>query len=191
MIEQRFAPPTEVKVPASHVVRDVIETLILTLLTFWLAQSVVQGFRVDGPSMEPTLHTGQRLFVYKLGYMLDEPQRGDIVVFWPPYESDERLIKRIIGLPGDHVEIEDDQLLINGEVLREPYLQDSPHYSGEWIVPDGSYFVLGDNRNSSYDSHNWSSYLPRDNIIGKAAVIYWPVAEWELVPHASALYGRP
>ena len=175
------------EVPISHVARDIIETIVLTLLAFWLAQSVVQGFRVTGPSMTPTLLDGHFLFVNKLGYFLEDPGRGDIIVFWPPYESEDRLIKRIIGVPGDEVEVREGEVFVNGVVLDEPYISAPPSYSGEWTVPAENYFVLGDNRNSSYDGHNWTSFLPRDNIIGKAAVIYWPVPNWGRAPHVPIL----
>ena len=171
------------EVPISHVARDIIETIVLTLLAFWLAQSVVQGFRVTGPSMTPTLLDGHFLFVNKLNYVLEDPDRGDIIVFWPPYESEDRLIKRIIGVAGDEIEVQDGQVFVNGLILDEPYISSPPSYSGEWTVPEGSFFVLGDNRNSSYDGHNWTSFLPRDNIIGKAAVIYWPIPNWGKAPH--------
>ena len=175
------------EVPISHVIRDIVETIVLTLLAFWLAQSVVQGFRVTGPSMMPTLLDGQFLFVNKLGYFLEVPSRGDIIVFWPPYESEDRLIKRVIGIPGDTVSVHDQRVYVNGVELEEPYINADPSYSGEWQVPEGEYFVLGDNRNSSYDGHNWTSYVPRDNIVGKAAIIYWPVPNWGLAPHVPIL----
>ncbi len=171
--------------PATLLVREVVETIILTLFIFWMVNAVTGRFRIEGHSMEPTLHEGQYVLINKLAYSLDEPQRGDIIVLEFPNDPSRDFIKRIIGLPGDSVEIGDQRVMVNGEVLDEPYIKAPPSYSGSWIVPQGSFFVLGDNRNNSHDSHSWS-FLPRDEIVGKAWLIYWGPADWGLVPH----YGQ-
>jgi signal peptidase I len=88
----------------------------------------------------------------------------------------------VVGVPGDHIEISDGQVRINGTVLDEPYINADPSYNGAWDVPEDNYFVLGDNRNNSSDSHNWS-FLPRDDVVGKAWVIYWGPENWGLVAH--------
>lgn len=176
---------TETQQPPEVVVREIIETLLLTFFIFWLVNSLVGRYRIDGSSMNPTLENGQYLLINNLSYYLDEPERGDIIVFHHP-NSDLNLIKRVIGLPGDHVEISDRTVKVNDVVLNEPYIQASPTYTGEWMVPEGEFFVLGDNRNSSSDSHTWG-FLPEENIIGKAIIIYWPFADWEQVPH----YAQP
>jgi signal peptidase I len=174
-VEPENRQPTEV------IVREIIETLLLTFFIFWLINSFVGRYRIDGSSMNPTLADGQYLLINNLSYYLDEPQRGDIIVFHHP-NSDLNLIKRVIGLPGDTITIQNRQVSVNGKVLNEPYIQSPPTYSGEWVVPLGQYFVLGDNRNSSSDSHTWS-FLPQENIVGKADVIYYPFSDWGLVPH--------
>ncbi|WP_420629755.1 signal peptidase I [Candidatus Leptofilum sp.] len=183
----------ERKQPTELVVREIIETLLLTFFIFWLVNSFVGRYRIDGSSMNPTLDNGQYLLINNFSYYLNEPNHGDIVVFEHP-NSDLNLIKRVIGVPGDHVEVRqlvevvNDQevsrrvVLVNGIELNEPYIQAAPTYTGDWLVPDDEFFVLGDNRNSSSDSHSWG-FLPEENIIGKAMVVYWPVADWELVPH--------
>ena len=178
-------PEAETQQPPEVVVREIIETLLLTFFIFWLVNSLVGRYRIDGSSMNPTLENGQYLLINNLSYYLDEPERGDIIVFHHP-NSDLNLIKRVIGLPGDHVEINDRTVKVNDVVLNEPYIQASPTYTGEWMVPEGEFFVLGDNRNSSSDSHTWG-FLPKENIIGKATVIYWPFADWDQVPH----YAQP
>ena len=168
--------------PTSLVVREIIETLLLTFFIFWLVNSLLIGrYRIDGSSMNPTLVDGEYLIINNLSYYLDEPQRGDVIVFQHP-NNDLNLIKRVIGLPGDTVDVKNGEVRVNDILLDEPYIQAAPTYSGHWEVPQASYFVLGDNRNNSSDSHSWS-YLPEENIIGKAEVIYWPPQDWIVVPH--------
>jgi len=186
--DRQLSPPvaeapaqTELRQPTELVAREIIETLLLTFFIFWLVNSLVGRYRIDGNSMNPTLENGQYLLINNLSYYLDEPDQGEIIVFHHP-NSDLNLIKRVIGLPGDHVEIRDGQVIVNGATLTEPYIQASPNYNGSWDVPADQYFVLGDNRNSSSDSHTWS-FLPEENIVGKAMVIYWPYRDWAPVPH--------
>jgi signal peptidase I len=167
--------------PAEVVAREIIETLLLTFFIFWIVNSLVGRYKIDGSSMNPTLADGQYLIINNVSYLLEEPERGDIIVFRHP-NNDLNLIKRVIGLPGDHVEVQNHHVVVNGVTLDEPYIKAPPDYSGSWDIPAGKYFVLGDNRNNSSDSSAWL-YLPRENILGKAMVIYWPPSDWELVPH--------
>lgn len=169
------------KQPTELFVRELIETLLLTFFIFFLVNSFVGRYRIDGSSMFPTLEDSEYLIVNNLSYYLSEPERGDIIVFHHP-TSDLNLIKRVIGLPGDHVVIENGTVTVNGVPLDEPYISAPPTYRGQWTVPEGEYFVLGDNRNSSSDSHTWS-FLPEENIVGKAIFIYWPFSRWGEVPH--------
>ena len=169
--------------PARVVVREIIETLLLTLFIFWLVNTATGRYRVQGHSMLPTLHEGEYLIINKLSYQLDDPGRGDIIVLHYPRDPSREYIKRIIGLPGDQVEVSDGQVQVNGRLLREPYLEGTPTYQTQsWTVPDNHFFVLGDNRNNSSDSRDWS-FLPRNEIVGKAWLIYWGVDDWGLVPH--------
>lgn len=172
---------TENRQPTELVVREIIETLLLTFFIFWLVNGLIGRYRIDGSSMNPTLIDGEYLIINNVTYLLDEPQRGEIIVFEHP-RNDLNLIKRVIGLPGDHVEINSGTVWVNDTPLSEPYIAAPPNYSGSWDVPEGQFFVLGDNRNNSSDSHSWG-YLPRDNILGKAAFVYWPPSEWGPVPH--------
>ncbi len=129
--------------------------------------------------MESTLKDGQRLLVNKVVYHLHEPERGDVIIFCLPDIPPVDYIKRIIGLPGDSIEIKNGAVYVNGIQLDEPY--DHPRYTYHLDeVPENNYFVLGDNRNNSHDSHR--GWTVRDNdIIGKAWLSIWPPDEWGLV----------
>lgn len=193
--------------------RELTETILLALLIFLLVRAVVQNFKVEGSSMEPTLHSGQYLLVNKAAYfyidwsrvsrylpflntvegkthLFGSPQRGDVVVFRFPRDPSRDFIKRVIGLPGDTVEVRTGRVYINGAPLDEPYLTDSPHYTvpRETLASD-NYFVLGDNRNSSSDSHVWG-VVPRENIVGKAWVVYWPMDSWGLLSNHTLTAAR-
>jgi signal peptidase I len=158
--------------------REVLETilpavLIAFLINFFLAQAT----QVHGQSMEPTLHSDQRLVVEKVSYRFHGPRRGDVIVLKSPQQSSELLIKRVIGLPGEAVEIRQGRVYINGEEWDEPYLERSP--GGNWgpiIVPPLHVFVLGDNRSFSNDSRAFGM-VPIENIVGRAWVSYWPFNE--------------
>jgi signal peptidase I len=178
------ASPDEGKKKAVSVFLDIIETLVFSLLLFALINTLTARIRVDGMSMEPTLHSGEFVLVNRLAYRFGEPRYGDVIVFRFPRNPEQEYIKRIIGLPGDQVVIADRQVLVNGEVLEEPYIAALPRYKNTWVIPEGSLFVLGDNRNNSSDSHNWGP-VPIENVVGKAIFVYWPPADWGLVGHAS------
>ena len=161
---------------------DILETLILAVVLYFGINAVSARVRVDGFSMNPSLANGEYILVNKLAYRLGEPARGDIIVFSFPLDPEQDLIKRVIGLPGETVTVEDGRVSVNGVPLEEPYIAASPLYNGTWVVTDDQLFVLGDNRNESKDSHEWG-LLPLDNIIGKAILIYWPPPKWELIDH--------
>ena len=166
--------------------RDLVETLVLALIIFTIVNTLTGRYEVQSISMEPTLHEGQYLIVSKMAYWLHSPERGDIVVLDPPNaQGGIPYIKRVIGLPGETVEIRAGWVLVDGIPLEEEYIMASPDYPMPATeIPEGEYFVLGDNRNSSNDSHNgWT--VPRDNIIGKASFIYWPPSKLGVVKHYS------
>ncbi len=170
--------------------RELAETLILTLVIFLVIRFAVQNFRIEGLSMEPNFHDGQYLFVNKLLYMLQPPQRGDVVVFVPPNNNSRDFIKRVIGLPGDRIEIRSGAVFINGEALNETYPLNPASYStGSLVVPPDEYFVLGDNRNYSSDSHSWGT-VSKKSIIGKAWFSYWPPQMMGLVPDYTSAAGK-
>lgn len=196
--------------------REILETAILAILIFALVRSVVLNFKVEGSSMLPTMSNGEMILVnrnayreFNLGDLVDwipgvpeqnwftivdwgEPERGDVIVFIPPEPGDQKpYIKRVIGLPGDHIQItEDFSVLVNGIAIEEPYIGD---YRSECVrvtnfpycdltVPEGHYFVMGDHRNNSQDSR-YFSVVEEDRIIGKAWLIYWPMSDFGTVSH--------
>lgn len=170
------------------VIRELLETILFTLLIYFLVRFFVfENYRVEGHSMAPTLADQQYLVVSKLSYRLGEPQRGDIVVFQDPRNPDRKLIKRVIGLPGEVVAIQQGEVFINGQQISESYTNGRGHYSvPSTPIPAGQYYVLGDNRSNSSDSHNWGT-LGGDYIVGKAWLSYWPPDLWGIVPHQA--YG--
>jgi signal peptidase I len=159
---------------------EVVETLVLTVIIFLVIQNfVAQPYRIEQMSMEQTLEPGQYVLIDKLSPRWADYARGDVVVFWPPdTEHDVPFIKRVIGLPGDRVEIKDGLVYVNGVELDEPYVFEGPtepSVLGEVIVvPPGSYFAMGDHRSDSTDSRVFG-FIERDDIIGRALVRYWPL----------------
>ncbi len=162
---------------------EFLQTILIAGLLFLVVNMLTARIRVEGDSMEPTLHNNEFVVVSRLAYRWSTPTRGDIVVFRFPLDPERRFVKRVIGLPGETVKVEHGTVYIDGIALDEAYLLAEPHYSGEWQVGVNEVFVLGDNRNNSSDSQNWGN-LPLDEIIGKAELVYWPPAEVGLIPHS-------
>ena len=170
--------------------REILITVVLAVAIFLALQAAIDSVVIPSPSMEPTLEIGQRLIVSKVSYLFHEPERGDIVTFHPPNQPKDAtpLIKRIIGLPGESVEIKDGIVYIhNGDgntlPLDEPYVAEQARstFVGD-TIPENEYFVLGDNRNNSDDSRRgWT--VPQENIIGKAWLTIWPPVQWGLFHH--------
>ena len=138
---------------------DIIETLLLAMILYFGIDAISSRVRVQNVSMQPTLYEGEFVLVSKISYWIGAPDVGDVVVFHSRTEPGEDFIKRIIGTPGDTVDVQNGKVMVNGFRLDEPYIADVPLYEGEWVVPADSYFVLGDNRNQSSDSHRWG-YVP-------------------------------
>ena len=164
---------------------ELVETIVFTLVIYVLVRTFLfENYRVVGHSMIPTLEDNQFLVVSKLDYRLHEPRRGDIIVFRDPRDGDRKLIKRIIGLPGETVQIQNGQVFVNDQRLNEPYIPSLGRYTQPPMpIPGTQYYVLGDNRNNSSDSHNWGT-LPKEKIVGKAWLSYWPPELWGVMPHA-------
>ena len=170
---------------------DVLETILLSLVLFLGINAVSSRIRVESISMQPTLYAGNFVLVNKVAYKLGAPSRGDIIIFrYPPDPTQVPYIKRVIGLPGDRIRIADGKVYINDQLFTEPYLTVTTQRGGTWIVPEGSLFVMGDNRNNSSDSRSWG-WVPIQNVIGKAEVIYWPPKKWSLLHFPSAAAAQP
>jgi signal peptidase I len=188
---------------AVHIGADLAQSAVFAVALILGIRLVVQNFRVEGVSMQPNFAGGQVLVVNRAAYfhvdnaalaralpttvqgsvhyLFGGPSRGDVAVFRAPPQPDTDYIKRVIGLPGDTVSIQNGQLVVNGEHLVEPYIQFPADYSfpeegGQLIVPDGEYFVLGDNRPESLDSH-YGWFVPVEDLIGRAWLRYWPPNE--------------
>ena len=168
-----------------RILREILITALIAFAIFLPMKATVQGYEVQYSCMLPNIHDGDWIIVGKLSYRVSEPQRGDVVVFNPPeyLNSEYPFIKRVIGLPGETIEVRDGFVYVDGTPLQEDYLNAEPRYTtGPLVVPDGEYFVLGDNRNSANDSHNgWT--VSRDSLIGKARVTYWPPSRWSIIDH--------
>lgn len=187
----------------AHLVREIIETVILTLLVFLVVHIAVQTFQVEGPSMQPGLATNQYLLVNATAYWFGGPQRGDVVVFHDgqdticgqPGRSD--LVKRVITLPGDTIQITATQVIVDGVTLREPYLQPEPgNAESSQIIPPtklgaNQYFVMGDNRLNSCDSRSDSvGLVSRSAIHGRALAVFWPIGQMHWLPNYSSVFAH-
>lgn len=168
-----------------------LKTIVLSgVLAFGIRTFVAEARYIPSGSMLPTLQIDDRLIIDKISYNFSNPVRGDIVVFSPTdalkqQNFKDAFIKRLIGLPGDKVEVKGEKLYVNDQLIQENYIDEKPNYDyGPVTVPPNQYLVLGDNRNNSYDSHYWG-FVPRDRIIGKAVVRFWPlnrVGELQPIP---------
>ena len=168
-------------------IRETLQVILLALVIFFAIHFMIQNFRIDGTSMEPNIHNGEYIIVNKTAYWFGHnPQRGDVIIFNAPDQPQNDWVKRVIGLPGDKVEVRGDgTVYVNGQQLEEPYLP--PHHSGTsgtWTVPEDQYFVMGDNRSASLDSRA-KGPVPRNRIIGKAWLIIWPLHDWGWAPNRS------
>jgi signal peptidase I len=179
-----------------RLVREVIETIVLTILMFLVIRFAIQNFNIEGHSMEPSLHDQELILVDKWTYLFHPPTLGDVIVFIAPPEPSQDYIKRVIGLPGDHVIVQNTTVIVDNVTLNETYV--NPANQGNLyaykaineIIPSNMYFVLGDNRIGSSDSRAWG-LVPRKNIIGRAALVYWPLQQDNdgFLPNVSAVFS--
>jgi len=167
------------------ILREVGIIVLIAVAVFVLLRLTVQSYTVVMSSMEPNFEEGECIMVNKVCYRSSGPQRGEVIIFDPPFNSQYPFIKRVIGLPGETVEIKEGRVFIDGIPIEEEYIMEPPNYMmPAQEIPEGEYFVLGDNRNNSNDSHSsWT--VPQDNIIGRAWFIYWPPSKLGVVKHYS------
>ena len=161
---------------------QMLEPLLFAGLIYGALEVGTGRFRVDGPSMQPNLHTGEFVLADRLVYRLGPPRRGDVVVVHPPPAPEQAFLKRLIGLPGEFVAVEGGVVRIDGVALAEPYLLEPPGYTGAWTLGEDEYLVLGDNRNDSSDSHIWGP-VHRSAIEARALLIYWPFDDAGFIEH--------
>ena len=189
----------------SRVLRELIEAVVLASLVFMVIQTSIRNFKVDGSSMDPTLEHGQFLMVNKLVYFqldtdrlsrivpfwqadmasnrfpIHPPQRREVIVFHFPRDTSKDFVKRVIGLPGEKVELLDGSVFINDRLLKEPYITTSYNSTmAPVILGDDEYFVMGDNRRSSNDSRTWGP-VPESHLLGKVWFVYWPFSRIQLL----------
>lgn len=210
-LDSSSSPPVTkptTQLPVKSFWREVLETVLLTIIIFFMVKSLIANFRILGSSMEPSFHTEQLVLVNKAAYFhfdtnawtrlipgiqpnlnqdlfwtFGGPKRGDVVIFEPPDSINEDYIKRVIGLPGDRVEVKGGKVYLNEQAIDEPYIKEAPYspYAAT-VVPPNNLFVMGDNRNASRDSRSFGM-LPVDKIVGKALFVYWPSGDkWGVVP---------
>lgn len=175
--------------------REIVETIILTIVMFAVIHLAIQNYDVDGPSMEPSLHNQERIMVDKVSYLLRAPARGDVIVFVAPPQPSLNYVKRIIAVPGDVITVEGNTVEVNNVKLKETYV-DSFYQGNPYepiinrVVPKDDYFVMGDDRKNSSDSREWG-FVPRKNIVGRAALVYWPLnmGNSGLLPDVSSVFA--
>lgn len=189
-----------------HVIRELLQATALFLLVFIALHFSIQNFRIEGTSMSPTLANGQHILVSKMPYFIVNlgaltqripfwegsdhdvapfapmaPSHGEVIAFNAPLDPSRQLMKRVIGVPGDTIEVDGGQVIRNGKPLNEPYVVNRDRRSIKPVkVPEGFYYVLGDNRPGSSDSRNWG-FVPKEKIIGRAWFSYWPSNRFEFI----------
>ncbi len=182
-----YDPPPRPRLRDSRgLLSELLELVILVLAIYTLVNLATSRYVVEGQSMLPTFEGDEYLIVNRFEYMFSDPQRGDIVIFHYPNNPERDFIKRIIGVPGDTVRLQQGQVMVNDDILHEPYIDDfcrsGSCSEGEWTLGEDQFFVLGDNRNSSQDSTSFGP-IDRSVIVGRAWVKYWPPSEWDLIQH--------
>ncbi len=184
MIEN--AVVTRPKLRQRSLIYEIVETIVLIVAIYALVDLASVRFYVDGPSMESTFFTGQRVIVSRVNFLIGEPERGEIVVFESPDRPgiDPPLIKRLIGMPGEVVEVRNQQVYINDQLMNESYINEPCSVSScpddRWQLAADEYFVMGDNRNRSRDSRRFGP-VKHEHLIGEALVRYWPPQNWNLL----------
>jgi signal peptidase I len=168
-----------------NLLRDLIETMVLVTIAFLVVNALIGRFRIEQVSMQPNLHEGEYVIVDKVSYAFRQPERGEIVVLKNPNPGQPDLIKRVIGLPSETIDVRGGQVHVNGQPLTEPYIKQpmASDYPAKELQA-GQYFVMGDNRNNSEDSRIFGA-RPASDIVGRAWIIYWPPPDWQILSRPS------
>ena len=176
------AEPETTQRPLRAALLEILQTLVLAVLLYFAIDAVFARVRVLNISMQPTLVEGNVILVNKLAYKIGKMNTGDVVIFHNPNDLSEDYIKRLIGKPGDQVDVDGRDCVCKWDCPRRTLHCRSTLYSGAWQVPKDSVFVLGDNRNQSSDSHSWG-FVPLNDLVGKALVVYWPLESVKVFSH--------
>ena len=177
-VQEKSSEDNKGKKKMNPVLEWVLIIVIALAAALFINYVLIINSVVPSGSMESTIMTNSRMMGLRVTYWFSDPQQGDIVVFKYPDDPSQNFVKRVIGTPGDVVEIKGGVTYVNGEVLDEPYLNETPlpRDFGPYEVPEGHYFMMGDNRNNSNDSRYWkNTYVPREYVLGKALFVYWPL----------------
>lgn len=189
LVENSASSTARPRLRRAGFLREILDTMVLIVAIYALVNLSSARYVVQGKSMFPNFDDDQVLYVSRLHYLLDEPDYRDIVVFHYPRNTDEDYIKRIIGLPGDTVELRDQQVYVNGVAIDEPYINEPCNTSrcrdAVWELGPDEYFVMGDNRNHSSDSRTFGP-VARHYLVGEVLVRYWPPADWGIVARIGA-----
>jgi signal peptidase I len=167
--------------------REIVETALLTAIIFLVVNAATGRFKIDGSSMEPNLHHDEYVIVDKVTYLFGRPQRGDVVVFYLEGQPKD-YIKRIIGLPGETLEVRNGTVYVDGLPLDEPYVAPGSDMESAIQLGPDQYYVMGDNRSNSSDSRNFGP-IELGNIVGRAWIVYWPPTDWSIVTHHTYAAG--
>ncbi len=178
VIPEETPPPGKQRSPALTFALEVLQTVLMALVLYFLIDMVLGRVRVENISMQPTLMAGEFILVNKIAYKVGDYTHGDIVIFH--HTQTEDYIKRVIGVPGDSIRIQGGVVYVNGQPTQESYIAAPPNYAGNWMVPADQLFVLGDNRNQSSDSHSWG-FVPTSSVVGRAMVVYWPLDNFKVL----------
>lgn len=178
VIPEEAPQPGSKRSPALTFALEVLQTVLMALVLYFLIDLVLGRVRVENISMQPTLKAGEFILVNKMAYRIGDYNHGDIVIFH--HTESEDYIKRVIGVPGDMIRVQGGIVYVNNQPTQEAYIAAPPNYSGNWTVPENSLFVLGDNRNQSSDSHSWG-FVPTNTVVGRAMVVYWPLDNFKLL----------
>jgi signal peptidase I len=172
-----------------NMLRDIVETMVLIAIAFLVVNTLIGRFRIEQVSMQPNLHEGEYVIVDKVSYAFRQPERGEIVVLKNPRPGQPDLIKRVIALPGETIEVRGGQVYVDGQPLTEPYIQPPMGQEQPQLqLQDGQFFVMGDNRSNSEDSRRFGA-RPASDIIGRAWIIYWPPPDWQILSQPT--YAAP